>query len=84
MIPIRLVGKGSYQAFAMFLHKLRQEFSDMALWSMELSRPDVNRPGEVTFRMRVIWFASIELRRDRDPIPTSQPTDSKPPLGGVR
>ncbi len=60
MIPINLSGKAQFRNFAIFLHRLREECSDMAVWSMELSRPAEETPEQVTFRIRVIWFTAID------------------------
>ncbi len=66
IVPIDLVGDATYQACAIFLHKLTEEFSDMALWSMELSRGSASPPGQITFRIHVIWFAGLESLGDSD------------------
>ena len=58
-IPILMAGSGTYPDCALFLHKLRKEFPDMAIRSFETTNNSATpETPAATFQFDLIWHAS--------------------------
>jgi len=57
-VPIRLVGKGTYQAWAGFLHQLTGSFPDTAVQSFELAGDPSVPASEAQFQIHLLWYAA--------------------------
>ena len=57
MVPIKLVGTGSYKTCMVFLHRVRQVFPDTGVSSLQLSGNPSAPSAEATFRINLSWYA---------------------------
>ena len=57
-IPIRLLGSGSYRAWAGFLHDLAVGFPDTSVHSFSLSTDPENQARAAEFQVDLVWFAA--------------------------
>lgn len=58
MVPIRLVGKGTYQAWAAFLHQLTGQFPDTAVESFQLAGSPSDPAKPAQFEIHLVWCAA--------------------------
>ena len=65
MIPIRLLGSGSYRTWAAFLHQLPRTFPDTSVRSFELSADPGDPSVPATFRIDLVWHAAAGGTRAR-------------------
>jgi len=61
-IPIRLLGSGSYRAWAGFLHDLAVQFPDTSVHSFRLSADPENQTTAAEFQVDLVWFAAADPR----------------------
>lgn len=61
LVPIRISGKGRYDRFVLFLHKLNLNLPDISVVGLSLQgTPD--RPGEKgSFEFELFWYAAPSL-----------------------
>ena len=57
-VPIRLVGKGTYKAWAAFLHHLTGNFPDTAVKSFELAGDPSTPASSAQFQIHLLWYAA--------------------------
>jgi len=58
MVPIRLVGKGTYKTWAAFLHQLTRQFPDTAVKSFELAGDPSSPASPAQFQIDLLWYAA--------------------------
>lgn len=61
LVPIRVSGKGGYDQFMFFLHKLRMDLPDISVAGLDMhGTPE--RPGETgSFVFDLFWFAAPSI-----------------------
>ena len=61
VVPVKIVGKGSYPAVAAFLHRLRAQFPDTGTRSFEAvhSGPEPESSA-LTFHLELVWFTALQ------------------------
>ena len=59
-IPIRLLGSGSYRAWAGFLHDLAIQFPDTSVHSFRLSADPEDQTTAAKFQVDLVWFAAAD------------------------
>lgn len=59
-VPIRLLGSGSYRAWAAFLHNLAEGFPDTSVHSFELSGNPGTRVAPAEFQIDLVWYAAAD------------------------
>jgi Tfp pilus assembly protein PilO len=57
-VPIRLVGKGTYKAWATFLHDLTGRFPDTAVKAFELAGDPSTPASAAQFQIHLLWYAA--------------------------
>ncbi len=57
-VPIHMTGRGGYVDATNFLKRLRQEWPDVAVASLDLTGNPRNRGDQPRFTFELIWFAS--------------------------
>lgn len=57
MVPITLMGTGSYKTCMVFLHRIRQVFPDTGVSSLQLSGNPSAPSTQATFRINLSWYA---------------------------
>jgi hypothetical protein len=60
VVPITIVGRGSYGRYARFLHGLRSTFGDMSVVKMELIGNPAQTSGSEKFRFELLWYAASD------------------------
>jgi hypothetical protein len=55
-LPIHVAGTGTFPAFAGLLHRLRQDFPDTALSSLEISGNPQDEAGTAKFSVELLWY----------------------------
>ena len=58
VVPIRLVGQGTYPSAAAFLNKMHQRFKDTGLASLELSADPTTFSTPASFIFELLWYTS--------------------------
>ena len=58
VVPIRLVGQGSYPNAAAFLNKMHQRFKDTGVASLELSADPTTSSTPAAFTFELIWYTA--------------------------
>ena len=64
-VPIHLAGTGKYRTCVAFLHRMREEFPDTGVASMDLTANAANPFGPGTFRFGLTWHA-LPMRAGED------------------
>jgi Tfp pilus assembly protein PilO len=62
VIPITVVGRGSYEQYARFLHGLCSSFPDLSVVKIELTGNPAQVSGFETFRFELIWYAASDTQ----------------------
>ncbi|MCC6682984.1 MAG: type 4a pilus biogenesis protein PilO [Phycisphaeraceae bacterium] len=57
-VPIHMTGRGGYVDATNFLKRLRQQWPDLAVASLDLTGNPRNRGDQPRFTFELIWFAS--------------------------
>ena len=66
MVPIRLVGSGSFPTCVRLLHRLREAFADTAVASFQLTGRPSEQAAPAVFRIDLIWYASATPQPPKD------------------
>ena len=61
MVPIHISGTGNYRTCVSLLHRLRQEFPDTTVTSLNLSADPADTKAVARFSIDLLWHASPKL-----------------------
>lgn len=57
VVPMTIVGRGSYERYGRFLHGLGSAFPDMSVVKIELTGNPARASESETFRFELLWYA---------------------------
>lgn len=69
LVPIRLLGSGTYRTWAAFLHHLTETFPDTAVRSFEVFGNPAEPGTAARFRVNLMWYAARGGPGERSPSP---------------
>ncbi|MBN1513783.1 MAG: hypothetical protein JXB13_17330 [Phycisphaerae bacterium] len=62
VVPVTIVGRGSYERYGRFLHGLGAAFPDMGVVGIELTGNPARVSESETFRFELLWYAASEAQ----------------------